>query len=164
MGVFSCHQAVRREAFFASGGFNPENTAGEWIGDGETGLNMKIFALNGLFAYTDQSRIHHMIPATRMTQKYLNKRLTNQGNCDSYTFYRGTRLLRRKLLFRLPIFIVKGFASGIAALVLFITANSFFRVKVAYIFYYISRFRYDLRLIHDAGWREMVLKENWLEE
>src|SRR5574341_1594500 len=41
MDVFSCHQAVLREAFFKSGGFNPENTAGEWIGDGETGLNIK---------------------------------------------------------------------------------------------------------------------------
>ena len=32
----------RKDIFFSSGGFNPENTAGEWIGDGETGLNIKI--------------------------------------------------------------------------------------------------------------------------
>ena len=36
-GVYSCHQALRRDAFIAAGGYNPENTAGEWIGDGETG-------------------------------------------------------------------------------------------------------------------------------
>ena len=34
IGVFSCHQAVRKEVFMKSGGFNPENTMGEWIGDG----------------------------------------------------------------------------------------------------------------------------------
>jgi glucosyl-dolichyl phosphate glucuronosyltransferase len=44
-GAFGCHQALRRSAFIESGGFNPENTSGEWIGDGETGLVIKLQAL-----------------------------------------------------------------------------------------------------------------------
>ena len=42
IGIYSCHQAIRRIAFFESGGFNPENTKGTWIGDGETGLVKKL--------------------------------------------------------------------------------------------------------------------------
>jgi hypothetical protein len=34
-GVYSCYQAVTREALFAREALNPENTAGLWIGDGE---------------------------------------------------------------------------------------------------------------------------------
>jgi len=89
--VYSCHQAVRRELFFQAGGFNPENTAGVWIGDGETGLNIKIKNLGYKFAYTSKSMIYHMIPQSRTTLDYLVKRIGNQGFCDSYTDYRNHR-------------------------------------------------------------------------
>ena len=89
--VYSCHQAVRRDLFFQAGGFNPENTAGIWIGDGETGLNIKIKNLGGKFAYTSHAIIHHIIPETRATLGYLLQRTGNQGFCDSYTEYRVHR-------------------------------------------------------------------------
>ena len=72
--VFSCHQAIKRDIFFKAGGFNPENTAGEWIGDGETGLNIKIKKNGYKFGFNGKSIIYHMIPESRMTQSYLNKR------------------------------------------------------------------------------------------
>ena len=86
--IFSCHQAILKEVFFASGGFNPDIIKGEWIGDNETGLNIKIKELGYKFGYTGASIIYHLIPPERMTQSYLNKRLANQGNCDSYTDFR----------------------------------------------------------------------------
>ena len=86
--VYSCHQMIKREIFFKTGGFNPENTKGVWIGDGETGLNIKIKDLGLSFGFTRKSIIYHMIPPSRMTQYYLNKRMLNQGNCDSYTSYK----------------------------------------------------------------------------
>ena len=88
VGCYSCHQAIRRDVFFQTGGFHPENTAGEWIGDGETGLNRVIISLGYSFAYTSLSTIYHCIPRSRTTQSYLNKRLYNQGFCDSYSEYR----------------------------------------------------------------------------
>jgi len=54
--VFSCHQAIRREPFFQCGGFNPENTAGVWIGDGETGLGIKLKHAGYKFAFRNQHR------------------------------------------------------------------------------------------------------------
>ena len=70
-----------------SGGYNPENTRGEWIGDGEAGLNRKLQELGYWSGYISSSITYHMIPTERMTQGYLNKRLANQGNCDSYSDY-----------------------------------------------------------------------------
>mgnify|MGYP000973157067 CR=1 FL=1 len=95
--VYSCHQGIKSDVFFKSGGFNPENTAGVWIGDGETGLNIKIKAMGYLFAYISSSVIYHIIPQERMTLSYLIRRIGNQGYCDSYTDYRQHRK-REKIL------------------------------------------------------------------
>ena len=40
-GFFSCNMAIRKNVLIARGGFNPENTAGKWVGDGESGLNRR---------------------------------------------------------------------------------------------------------------------------
>ncbi len=163
--VFSCHQAIRREVFFKSGGFNPENTAGEWIGDGETGLNIKIKELGYKFAYIGSSIIYHMIPATRMTQSYLNKRLKNQGSCDSYTDYRKYRYTKMQLFTKiLEHFVRMPLYFGFYPLLSIVRGNSSWRLGIAYIFYFYQRIKYDLRLIRDHEWRELVLKYSWLEE
>jgi Glycosyltransferases, probably involved in cell wall biogenesis len=164
IGVFSCHQAILKEVFFQSGGFNPENTAGEWIGDGETGLNIKIKELGYNFAYVGNSIIYHMIPQARMTQEYLNKRFKNQGNCDSYTEYRQNKYNKFKLLNRI-------FSHFINLIKVLITTNikkiflKFdWRMEQAFVFYYISRIKYDYRLVMDKNWRELVLRYNWIDE
>lgn len=86
--VYSCHQAIPRDVFFECGGFNPENTAGIWIGNGESGLCHKMLDKGYTFAYINTSIIYHMIPPTRMTQKYFNLRMANQGSASSYTEYK----------------------------------------------------------------------------
>jgi hypothetical protein len=164
IGVFSCHQAILKEAFLKSGGFNPENTAGEWIGDGETGLNLKLRDLGYHFAFTGDSVIYHMIPSSRMTQGYLNKRLANQGNCDSYANYRKHRHSRAQLMvneFR--------YAADVGLLLLklaprVILERDAWRMTLARIFYYLSRMKYDMRLLRDEQWRELVLRVDWLDE
>lgn len=164
VGVFSCHQAIRREVFIGSGGFNPENTAGEWIGDGETGLNIKIKDMGYKFAYIGSSVIYHMIPPSRMTQAYLNKRLGNQGNCDSYTAYRANRYGRSQL----KRVIVSHLQSMIVEVTRFLCKRalkkSSWRLNRARVNYYKNRIKYDLRLLRDKEWRKLVLKHDWLSE
>ncbi len=164
VGVYSCHQAIRREIFYESGGFNPENTAGEWIGDGETGLNIKIKALEYKFAYIGSSITYHMIPATRMTQSYLNKRLKNQGACDSYTDYRKYRYSKMRLFIKILEHIVKMPLCFFYILLSTVRWNGSWRLGIAYIYYFYQRIKYDLRLLRDHEWRTHVLKENWLEK
>jgi glycosyltransferase involved in cell wall biosynthesis len=161
--VFSCHQAIRRDAFFQCGGFNPENTAGVWIGDGETGLGIKLKKAGYKFAYTPGSIIYHLIPKSRTTVRYLIKRIGNQGNCDSYTEYRRHRSVQR-LLFSL----FKRNTIGLARLIRETLLNihrekeswHFLPARIAYVY---RRNLYDLKLIANAEFRRVVEIDNWLE-
>lgn len=164
MGVFSCHQAIRRNAFFQSGGFNPENTAGVWIGDGETGLNIKLRSAGWTFAYVGDSVTQHIIPPTRTTQAYLNKRLANQGNCDSYTMYRRERYGNARLVKQILKHAVRGLTSCIKAVGMATAGNSRSRFQLGMLFYYLSRIKYDFKLMLDERWRCIVLKEDWLND
>ena len=161
-GVFSCHQAVLREAFMRAGGFNPDTNAGEFTGDNETGLNLKIKALGYRFAYVGASVTHHMIPASRLTQAYLNSRFADQGFCDSYTDFRRLRPGKGRLARRIAAHLVLGGMSGAKALARRAVGDSAWRVDLARTFYYGNRARYDGRLASKSEWREFALRDNWL--
>jgi glucosyl-dolichyl phosphate glucuronosyltransferase len=163
--IYSCHQAIRRDIFFKAEGFNPENTKGVWIGDGETGLNLKVKELGYKFGYNGNSIIHHIIPASRMTQSYLNKRIGNNGFCHSYTEFRENTPTKSKQLVRsLLRTFVKGplHSAYFFAKAIFKSDISYIRFSIAYQFYYYKRFQYDLKLVFDNRWRKFVLKRDWL--
>jgi glycosyltransferase involved in cell wall biosynthesis len=162
IGVYSCHQAIRRDYFFQSGGFNPENTAGEWIGDGETGLNIKISQLGGYFAYNGKAVIQHMIPPARLTQEYLNKRMANQGNCDSYTYYREHRPDTNQLVQIILGYQNKLYSETGKYIRSRLQNNPIWHVEKAQIHYFLARIEYDYRLMSDPEWRELVLRRDWL--
>ena len=166
IGVYSCHQMMRKNVFFDAGGFNPENTAGEWIGDGETGLNIKIKNLGYKFAYVGSSVIEHMIPPSRMTQAYLNKRLANQGNCDSYTYFRAERPSSHKVLLNSFKYLYKSSERWFYALLRFNRKNKEMKIRYAEAnaHYYFSRFKYDLRLFFSKKWQKTVLRQDWLNQ
>jgi hypothetical protein len=147
---------------FECGGFNPENTEGRWVGDGETGLNLKVRERGYKFAFTGRAVTHHVIPAARMTQRYLSRRLENQGNADVFTWYRqaqpGTRrLLRAELGAALNCGV-----EAVAAAIDLMARNDRWRVHLARISYFRARLAYCRRLRRDASWREFVLRDNWL--
>jgi glycosyltransferase involved in cell wall biosynthesis len=163
-GVISCHQALRREAFVKSGGYNPENTAGEWIGDGETGLNIKLQQLGYLFGYTSSSITHHMIPAERMTQRYLNKRLANQGNSDSYTDYRRRNYTQLDLAIRILSHVRRLVIESLMTVLKRSLNRGSWRLNRARIDYYWNRITYDFRLMTDEKWRQIVTRIDWLND
>lgn len=168
MGVYSCHQAMRREAFFKSGGFNPENTAGVWIGDGETGLNLKIKELGYSFAYIAGAVTRHMIPPRRTTQRYLNTRLGNQGNCDAYTAYRKERPSQKALCALALKTLCHPRRGALGSLLkipwhFFIRRNTdCVRLDCASFFYSLHFSSYVWRLLRDPAWRAQAERNDWL--
>ena len=162
IGIYSCHQAIRRIAFFESGGFNPENTKGTWIGDGETGLVKKLESNGWLFGYTNKSKIFHYIPRERLIRKYIFKRMSNQANSDSYSEYREHKNIS-KLLYK---FIVRNIFTLFKLLNHFLKSiyrKRSFTILIGRIYYYNNRNLYDLKLIFNKNFRSLVEKENWLE-
>jgi GT2 family glycosyltransferase len=161
--VYSCHQAIRRNAFFLCGGFNPENTAGVWIGDGETGLGIKLKAAGYMFAYTPKSVTHHMIPQSRTTLSYLIKRIGNQGNCDSYTDYRQHRSAKRllkDLLYRNTLGFLRMIRGQIWDIRHGRASWHFLPARIAYVY---RRNIYDLKLLFDSKFRSVVEIDDWLK-
>jgi hypothetical protein len=160
--VYSCHQAIRKNLFFQAGGFNPDNTAGIWVGDGDTGLNIKIKSLGYKFAYTSRSIIYHVIPKTRTTFKYLIRRMGNQGNCNSYTDYRKHRdrgkiiplmFKRNTINFVITIF------DTIAKIAMGRLSWHFLPAKIMY---FHKRNIYDLRLYKSKRFREIAEIDDWI--
>jgi glycosyltransferase involved in cell wall biosynthesis len=160
--VFSCHQIIRKEAFFKAGGYNPENTKGLWVGDGETGLNIKLQKLGYKFAYTGKSKIWHFIPEKRMTMSYLLKRIQNQANSDSFTEYRLNKSsifqLFREILGRILILPHRIFL--LIKEILFMRDS--WRIKLAAIFYHKGRISYAVKFIYSKDLRSLALKDDWL--
>lgn len=162
-GVYSCHQAILREPFFKAGGFNPDYIAGVLIGDGETGLNLKIKELGYKFGYIGSSIIYHRIPPSKMTQKYLNSRLQNEGNCHAYTTLRmcnGTIDFPKEILKELFFFWYK-FKINLKNSKSDINYLRFFPADLKYLLAKLSYYRKARR---DSEFMEMVLKQNWLED
>ena len=160
--IYSCHQAITREVFFNCGGFNPENTKGIWLGDGETGLMKKIRQKKYLFGFTKKSIIYHHIPKARLTKKYIIKRMINQAYSDSYSDFREYKNLKL-LLIKL---IIRNISSLIKLFVHFL--RSFFRQRSFNILkaraaYYFHRNIYDFKILLIKEFRNMVIKDNWLE-
>ena len=163
-GVFSCHQAVRRDAFMRAGGFNPDTNAGVFTGDNETGLNIKIKQLGLRFAYVGSAVTHHMIPASRMTQSYLNSRMADQGFCDSYTDYRAIHPGKARLARRIVAHSVLGGLTLLKAAAHKASGDSRWRLDLARIFYHRNRMRYDARLLRDDKWRQFALRDDWIND
>ena len=161
-GVFSCHQAVKREVFFAAGGYNPDTNADLFTGDNETGLNIKIKKLGHSFAYVGTAVTHHMIPASRMTQRYLNGRLADQGFCDSYTDFRAVHPGKPRLAKRILVHSVLGGVTILKAAAHRAAGDTRWRLDLARVFYYRNRMRYDARLIGDERWRTFALRDDWI--
>jgi glycosyltransferase involved in cell wall biosynthesis len=163
-GVFSCHQAVRREVFMTAGGFNPDTNAEVFTGDNETGLNIKIKRLGHRFAYVGSAVTHHIIPESRMTQKYLNGRMGDQGFCDSYTQFRALHPGKARLARRMLAHSVLGGLTVLKAAVHRAAGDSTWHIDLARLFYYRNRMRYDSRLISQERWRKFALRDDWLTE
>jgi glucosyl-dolichyl phosphate glucuronosyltransferase len=163
-GVFSCHQAVHTEIFMSAGGFNPDTNADVFTGDNETGLNIKIRNLGYRFAYVGDAVTHHIIPASRMTQKYLNGRMADQGFCDSYTQYRELRPGKGRLARRMLAHSVLGGLTVLKAAAHRAAGDSSWRVDLARLFYFRNRIRYDARLMSQERWRRFALRDDWLSE
>jgi glycosyltransferase involved in cell wall biosynthesis len=161
-GVFSCHQAVRKALFIKAGGYNPDIVNGEWLGDNETGLNIKLREQGAKFGFTKDAVTLHMIPSARMTQQYLDKRFANQGNCDCYTDYRAFRFSKSELSEQNAQFRKQKYLKTAKYIATKLLRNDKWHIHKAYIHYYSARIKYNNRLISDKKWVEMVLINDWI--
>jgi glycosyltransferase involved in cell wall biosynthesis len=159
---FGVNMAIRRQALFAAGGFNPEIFGDRWLGDGETGLNRKLWARGHMIGYVPDAVVHHYVPRERMTLAYLRKRQANDGACDMYSRFHH-RMPSLAGLARAAVAVVgesmrdwlaepvfRGRTDPLALRVQMRAARAW------------SRLHYLARLMASPRLRALVTQENWL--
>ena len=81
---FGVNMAIRRDVLFEVGGFNPDTFGDIWLGDGETGLNRKLWQREMLIGYVPEALVYHHIPPHRMTVNYIRKWAWHLGGAEMY--------------------------------------------------------------------------------
>lgn len=158
------NMAIRRELLFEVGGFNPDSFGDTWLGDGESGLNRKLWDRGMLIGYVPGAVVYHQIPPQRMTVSYLRQRMANQGACDLYTYLHRRevswpRLLRymgavgkKNIKYIMAALLVRG-RTDIRSLRLQLLAEGA-----------LSQLKYAARLIVDGKLRKLVARDRWIDE
>lgn len=159
---FGVNMAIRRTILFEVGGFNPEAFGEVWLGNGETGLNHKLWERGLLVGYVPDAIAYHYIPMERMTVEYFKRRMGNEGACDMYTRFHqkmpgqlGLLWHAASVMFRNGVFwlvapLVSGRTDWMSLRVQLQAARSR------------AQFKYVSRLMRDKNFRQFVLKQDWL--
>lgn len=162
--LYSCHQTIRRDVFFQVEGFNPEYTKGKYMGDGESGLNIKVRKLGYKFGYNGKSVIFHIIPKTRFSQAYLNKRFENNGRAHAYssfkeriTIFNLVMRMGKNLIYRLPLDISITMIKPILK-----RDFSLYRFLIGRLYYWFGNMEFNFNLLMKSDFRKFVLKNDWL--
>lgn len=160
---FGVNMAVRRKTLFEMGGFNPDSFGDVWLGNGETGLNHKLWERGMFVGYVPDAVVYHHIPADRMTVKYFKRRMENEGACDIYTrfhenmpgqlglLWHALSIILRSGVFWLTESLISGRTDWLSLRVQLQAARS--RAQLQYVF----------RLMRDEDFRQFVLKQDWLK-
>ncbi len=158
---FGVNMAIRRDVLFKVGGFNPESFGDIWLGDGESGLNRKLWKDNLLVGYVPTAMVHHHIPPSRMTVDYFCRRLANEGACDMYSSYHKGIPNNLHLLKHIVQIVVQnkfwlkslliGKRNDLPAL------NTKLNVARTQ-----SQTKYIFRLMFDQNFQKLVLQQDWL--
>jgi len=99
--VHGCNMAVRRSVLYEVGGFNPDAMGDRrliWLrGNGEGGLQEKIYESGYKVIYEPRAWVYHRIPESRLRPEYFFWRAFNNGIGHSYKRIRQCPS-RRKML------------------------------------------------------------------
>lgn len=161
---FGVNMAIRRQVLLEVGGFNPDSFGSLWLGDGETGLNRKLWQRCLLVGYVPDAIVFHHVPAERMTLGYFRRREANDGACDIYARFHDRGVPGRAALMRAAMAIVVESARDWLASVILRgrTDPRSLRVQLRAARAW-ARLQYVWRLFGSPELRELVTRQDWLQ-
>jgi GT2 family glycosyltransferase len=160
---FGVNLAIRRCVLFEVGGFNPEAFGDIWLGDGETGLNRKLWSRHMLVGHVPGAIAYHHIPAERMTLEYFCRRMANEGACDMYALFHEKMPHPAMLLFHAGCILARNGKSWI------LSRQRRGQTDVRSLDVQMraartmSQLRYVLRLLTDRKLQQLVTRKSWLD-
>jgi glycosyltransferase involved in cell wall biosynthesis len=160
---FGVNMAIRRDVLLEVGGFNPDSFGDAWLGDGESGLNRKLWQQGLLVGYVPEAIVYHHVPAERMTLAYFRRRQANDGACDMYARFHDDGVPGALGLVGTALAIGRESARDwLATLVLWgSTDPRSLRVQLRAVRAW-ARLEYVWRLLSNPELRDLVSRRDWL--
>src|SRR5260221_4393611 len=84
---FGGNMAIKKKVLYEIVGFNPDTTGTILLGNGDVGLNRKIWKNGYLVGYIPGALVYHHIDKKRMSVEALRHWMGNEGRCDMYTIF-----------------------------------------------------------------------------
>jgi glucosyl-dolichyl phosphate glucuronosyltransferase len=163
--VTACNIAVRRDALFAVGGFNPDIVGRELVGNGEVGLIEKLKRAGiGETIYVPNAIVWHCIPAQRLTMEYMRWRNYHEGTCPAQNLYQATHPKGFELI-RLALNRASsaGIHKGLSLLNSAWGKPSFYQHEFTALNHW-RQALYFFQIATDRSFREFASREDWIWE
>jgi glycosyltransferase involved in cell wall biosynthesis len=155
--------SIKRHRLFQIGGFNPDQIGDHLVGDGETGLCIKIHDAGWRMAWAPAALVwHRQIAGRHGTLPDMKRRFANNGVGHAYQYYRQTRCRRRHLLRKASLAALRSIRQCFQA-----TQNSLRRNALYYecelrAAWWRGQMGYFLRLAADSHFRVLALRNDWI--
>jgi len=159
---FGVNMAIRRKILFEVGGFNPCLIGDVYVGNGESGLNQKLWQKGMLIGYIPEAVVYHHIPPERMTATYFKHRMANEGASGMYEKYHNHIPCKTWLIFEICKLFTINIGWFLGGLLLNGRTDKYslnIQMESARIR---SQIKYIFNLIKDDKFRRLVLKRDWL--
>lgn len=156
--------SIKKDVLIDVGGFNPEMVGNWLLGDGETGLWLRLKNRNMLIGWAPKALMYHyQIAKKNATQNDIKRRFINNGICIPYNIYaikkEGTAALIKNIFYALR----KGFRWKMKSIRYSLTGikeqeyNAMFRSA-----YYFAQIGYTWKILSDKNFRNSLTRNDWL--
>ncbi|MBK7253622.1 MAG: glycosyltransferase [Ignavibacteria bacterium] len=156
--------SIKKDVLIDVGGFNPE-MVGDWLlGDGETGLWLRLKKNNYLIGWAPKALMYHYQLADKnATVKDIKRRFMNNGICIPYNIYainkEGTKALVKNMLYTFK----QGIRWNIKKLKYTLAGNMKSRYYALFrTAFYFAQVKYSWKIITDKEFRNSLTKNDWL--
>ena len=157
--------AVRKSVLFNVGGFNPDTSfLDRLVGDGETGLCRKIYAVGGKIIYEPGALVFHQQEGARLTLANMRHRLAQQARFLAYADYKAQRQSTLRLLRRSGRMLLQTADRKLRALKHWPTKDLAYYQHEVNAAAALASAEYYLRLAFSQRFRQIVLREDWINE
>ena len=157
--------SIRKDVLFNVGGYPPcDAPEDKLVGDGEVGLNNKVYKNGNKIIWTPSAVGAHINDARTITISYMIHRSKQHGKGRSYTFYRESKNNLLKFTKYLLINSI-GIIKNIISIILYYN----FHNKKYYnnLFGYYKKLwsiLYLIEILMDSELRDLVSENNWLND
>ncbi len=155
---------IKKDILIDVGGFNPE-MVGEWLmGDGETGLWVRLKKYNHIIGWAPKAIMeHYQIAKKNATVGDIKRRFMNNGICIPYNIYAIDKKGYKALIWNMVLALkqtVKWKYNSVKAAIKSDDRNE--RYSIFRTAFYTAQIKYTLKIILDKEFRKALTKGDWV--